>query len=360
MDPIAVVTADNHFRPTTWAKHPDLQGDSYHGWREVIRYCLDNHLPLIQLGDLFDKRRPDPLSVSEFMSSMDLMQAADLPAYFIRGNHDFTDPPWFTMHDWPQHGIGQFHLNGITFYGLDYTPRSRLADELAQVPIEAHFVLTHQSWREIQSIGLVDGEASMFPRGVRVLTGDFHVTGHYTGPAANGDPVDFYSPGSTAMQSLGENPNKYLGVVRQSNRVDWEQIRTRGYMEAHIMSQEHLDNIVRELPTSLEDLQENDPDDTEIAKPIVRMKYADNLPDALARLETAVGDKGHLFAEPVRVAQDVAVDTAIRPADAFAGLVSAVGELQQPGTPLHDNTVRLLEAMEVAEEYDRIFEEFMA
>jgi len=359
MTALAVFTADNHFRPMTWAKHPSLQGDSYHGWREVIRYCLDHQLPLIQLGDLFDKRRPDPTSVYEFIRSMDLMQEAALPAYFIRGNHDFTDPPWFQMHDWPTHATGRFELGNVSFYGIDYTPRRQLPEVLAALP-DVDFLLCHQSWDALQPVGLVDGHAEHFPRAMKVLTGDFHVTGHYQSPAANGDPVDFYSPGSTAMQSLGENANKYLGVLHEDRRVEWVQIRTRAYSSARIMTPEQLDSIVRELPQQLTTLQETAPDDREIAKPILRMQYADNLPDALARLTAVVGESGHLFAEPLRVTDDVVVDTALRPKDAFAGLVNAVGQLRPPGTLLHDNTVRMLEAEDEAAEYDRLFEEFMS
>ena len=121
-----------------------MSGDSYHSLAQIVDYCIEHNLPLIAGGDLFDKPDPDPVSVNVMCREMDKMRDANLPVYFIQGQHervrrDLGDghgrPEWMHVHSWPTHVHEQtFEIDGVTFYGLDWTPKEHIADAFHNIP----------------------------------------------------------------------------------------------------------------------------------------------------------------------------------------------------------------------------------
>ena len=354
--PIAVFTGDNHLRPTTWAKHPDLYGDAYHSLRQIVAYCLQNRLPLLLLGDLFDKARPDSLSVSNFLHQVNEMQRAHLDIYSIEGNHDRADPPWSSIHPHVRN-VGNEPVilpnSGVSVVGMDFTPAGQLAERIAALPDVFDVVMAHQSWLEIQRVGHVDGTFSMFPRGCVMLTGDYHVCGTYDGRADNGDLVRAWSPGSTSMQALNESPEKRFGVLYDDLTVEWQPLDTRPFYQAVLPNEEGFATFIQSLPPKAGPNNHSD-----VAKPILKVRYNDEIPEAYDRLLAAVGDDYHLFPEPQRQMTEVIVDPIATPEGAFDSLITAVGELTDPGSPTYNGVRRLLESEDPAAELLVMFEEY--
>lgn len=353
--PIAVFTGDNHLRPTTWLKHPTLTDDAYVSWRQIVDFCLQHTLPLILLGDLFDSTRPDSHSVGIYLHGIYRLEQASLPVYYIEGNHDRADPPWASLTPWAQ-PVGEFSIGGVSAYGVSFTNAVDLAARLATIPASTQLLLAHQSWLEIQRVGHTDGTFSMIPRGMTLLTGDYHVCGTYNGTAANGEPVIAHSPGATAMQALNEPASKYFGVLYSDLTVEWHQLETRTVVSMTLSNITDLTELVQWLPSS-------NPTTTvsvEIQKPILRVRYLDTIPDAFERITAVVGDSYHLFLEPQHQTTTQAIDVSAVVPTAFESLSSAIGELCTPGTPVHDTAYRLLSSPDIKQELESIFHEFTA
>lgn len=348
--PILAFTGDNHLRPSTWAKHPDLRGDEYASFRQVTAYCADRGLPLMQLGDLFDKTRPDSESVTCYLEAVAALASRGVDFYYIDGNHDNAKPSWASLYKQAK-PPGEYTLGGITFYSLSFQDSESLASQLAALPSRVQVVMTHQSWAEIQKVGHVDGRFSMFPRGVVLLTGDYHVCGMYQGQAANGEPVIAYSPGSTSMQAVNEQPDKYFGILYDDLHVEWQRLNTRSFFAVDCVNEESLDNLISRLDSFF--------DTNGLSrgwKPILRVRYFDSIPDAYDRLTAAAGERCHLFLEPQREATQTTVDTQFA---LFDDLRSVVTACCGSNVPVNNGLQRLLTAPSPQQELSLMYAEFM-
>ncbi len=367
--PIAVIAGDLHLRPTTWAKHPELSGDSYFGLQQVVDAAVKLQVPLILPGDIFDRNRPDSGSVMAFVRQMNRMLHANQPVYCIQGNHDQANPPWFLVHPWVTdlHG-NSVSIQEVNFYGLAFTPCEDLEAALGAIPVGTAVLICHQSWGEVQRIGHTDGSLAQMPFGLTVFSGDYHIHGMFCGTAENGDDVWLYSPGSMCLQALNEDPAKLfhvlgLGVAegRGALAVESHSLRTRQYVTHTAGTAEEFAQVIQaisKLPP-LDHLSVSDEAlPLQIRKPILRVRYNDLIPDAFDRLVAAADDRFHLFLEPQRVVETMVVDTEATPEGAFDSLLTAVGELTPVDGAVYHGVRRLLEASDSDVEIARQFEEF--
>jgi DNA repair exonuclease SbcCD nuclease subunit len=86
---------------------------------------------------------------------MDAMQAAGLPVYAIRGNHDNSTPPWFlAVHPHVQHvhGVVYEPVPGLKMTAFDYMEAHEIQEAVAQIPPEVSTVLLHQTARTVINV----------------------------------------------------------------------------------------------------------------------------------------------------------------------------------------------------------------
>jgi len=353
--PIAVFTADNHLQPTAWDDHPTLRDDAYIGLQQVIDYALLSSLPVFLLGDMFNNTRPDSNSVMRLVGMLRQLEERGLPVYAIDGNHDKAEPSWIHVSPVVKMATETFSIGGLTIHGLNFTSTTLLPEALANIPPGVDVLLCHQSWGDMMGIGAVNGNFSDIPYGLVMLTGDYHRTGKWTGVAKNGEPVIAYSPGSTAMQNLGEVPDKYFGVLYSDRTVTWHSIETRDYEMQTCETQEEVDHLVAWMqmyPTTCDKRYK------EIDKPILRVKYRSDLLGCYDRLIAAAGDKFHLFLEPKVVVANVVIDSVTDGVEGFANLRTAVTQLATV-PQLRNDCLRLLEAVDVDAELELMKAQFM-
>ena len=361
--PAFAFTGDTHLTRTVWVKHPDLYGDAHESFRQIIDYCIANRIPLLLLGDIFDSANPEAEDVVFFSQQMERMARQQLMVFYIKGNHDDTPVGWPSVHPWPIHIIdGTYVLGPFHVVGLDYHRFGELAPALAAVPTEypLDFLCTHQAWAEIQRIGHTDGSLTQVHRATRVLTGDYHVNGHWDTTNAQGQSLRAWSPGSIAMQALNEPPVKFFGVVssdRGQPVIENVTLQTRQFIDIRLTTTEMLDQFVAWVAAGgiiTPGLPEV------IAKPIMRVRYSTDIPEAYDRIMAACGTQFHLFDEPVATQEEMIVDAEAAPAGAFDDLLTALGQLTPPGTALYNAVRRLLESATPETEAEAIFQEFVA
>jgi hypothetical protein len=353
--PIFAVTGDNHLRPQTWVKHPTISRDAYHSFKQIIDYCVMHSLPLIILGDLFDKDHPDAGSVSFFIYQMSVMRAANLPVYFVDGNHDYSDPSWALVGQWPtplHHNT--VDIGGLRAYGINYTRPEMLQAELEAVPAYTQLLCMHQSWLEIQRVGHVDASFGQLPP-VLLLTGDYHVHGKYEGIGNNGQPRIAWSPGSTCLQALNEPVDKFFYVfhydpINLEFDAESVQLDTRRVHKYELTTPADLDNMIREITAAT----------PAIITPILQVRYADNIPEVYNRVIAATtGGKFHVFFEPRHITIETVIDCDATPEGSFEGLIEAVGQLCHGRPDLYNALERLLNANTPADELKLICTEFL-
>lgn len=303
--PIAVVTSDCHLQSYTWAKYPNLCGDSYFSFKQIVDYAIEGNIPLFLAGDVINVKRPDPRTVGFLMDQVNRMKMAGLDIYFIQGQHEMNrERPWLHAHDMPLHlHRHTLELEGILFYGLDYVPADQLQLELDDIPVGMQVLIAHQVWREHMGEKMPsEGSFSDVPYVRNIITGDFHAhkVTHFDGKHCQ--PVTVMSPGSTYMLTLDEDPKKYFFVLYDDLTVESIRIHTRPYYKTRIGSNDSLERFIsarpytdgRNMKGELLDLPDN------ILKPIWHVEYYDNVPDVAQRLFQVADDIAHLFLRPIR------------------------------------------------------------
>ena len=157
------------------------------------------------------------------------------------------------------------------------------------------------------------------------------------------------------MQALNEEPVKqfYVLCTDDDNAPCFESeiLSTRRFHQSSPRTEEEFGHLIAEL-------QAEAPRPGWAPKAILRVRFNDEIPDALARLHAAVGDNWHLFDEPQRVTEEVVVDNTNTREGAFDSLLSAVGELCGDDTATYDGVRRLLESTDPKAELAQLFEEF--
>lgn len=369
-----IFSADNHLRTRTWADHPTLSGDAYVSFSRVCELAIEQKAVLILGGDLFDSARPEASAVAFFASQMDRLQRADVPVYYIQGNHDrehcvLTGMPasWPQVHTWPKHlHRCTVEFSGWRFYGIDNVPAAKLADELSLVPTEPVVLVTHQSWKDIQQVGRTDGHFGMLPEQVRyMLAGDCHKHGGFVGANAAGLQVSALSPGSGCLQDQSEDAVKAVfRLTVWEGSPSWEvskfMLPTRPVFKYEIVTLDDLEQFVSERNLSLHQWAERTDLPTTIRRPIVRVGYRPSLPDAYARIVGAATRADvHLFLSP-RDEQATTIVTPLQPAAAGADVVSAATEIDGGETTAVCDLARIWDAADPAGEIDKIVDEALA
>jgi hypothetical protein len=305
--PIFVFCADLHLVDGAWSSRPAIYGDSYYSFEQIIDYCIAHKLPMIMGGDILEKKQNLARPIAKLCAGLSRMQAADVPVYYIQGNHEYDrNAPWLSVHEWPIHmHEARFDINGVSVCGFDWLPRGEIQEAFKRVPANVDILITHQVWKDLMgNVGRPECELTDVHHVQTVLAGDFHITKTVESTNAQGQPIQMLSPGSTCMQDIGEAPDKSFFVIERiptTGAIVFTpmQLKTRKFLGYTVKDQETLDKLcagefirdIQAVSTAL--LPE------EIRKPLVRVKFDKRLPDAHLRITTAVGEAAHLFCDAI-------------------------------------------------------------
>ncbi len=311
--------ADLHLKPLTWQDQPDMRGDAYMAWLQVVNKCIDQGVEALLIGgDIFDKSRPDSESVDAFVVGIDMLTKHGILVYFTQGQHDRADPPWASALSPQIKYIGDGQPALIKFddtsdvavvRGYDNMPAAQLKAELEglkEVDTCPDIVLVHQLEKTLMHFeGAWDFDMSWVPEDVKlILGGDYHA------------PVEagrlWYS-GSTYSTNITEfSQRSFLKIsVLDDGTYDVERIplELRDVLDCAVVTDAHLADVVKVIDamTPSEDKPET------LRRPLVFVKYSANVTDALPALQEACQRGGQILRTKV-----------------LAGGVEVVGDIEKP------------------------------
>ena len=304
MDSLFVFCADTHLADGAWTSRPAIYGDSYYSLQQIVDYCVAAKLPLVIGGDVLDVKRNYATPVQKLCAQMDRMAAAQLPVWYIQGQHELDrSVTWMSVHPWPKHVNKQsFTIGDVKLYGIDWLPRNDIQAAFKEVPPDTDILITHQVWHNLmKNIGRPECSLADVHNVTTVLTGDFHVTVIETAPNAQGVLTQLVSPGATCMQDISECPDRFFYVIRRAgngfNAIK-RQLVTRRFKAYTITEQSALDALCAGgFAADIKSMFGGLP--AEIDKPLIRAKFDKRIPDAHIRISTAIGDAAHLFCDPI-------------------------------------------------------------
>jgi hypothetical protein len=367
VQPLFVFSADLHLEDGAWSTKPGIYGDAYYSFEQIIDYCIAHSLPLILGGDVLERKQNLARPIAKLCAGLSRMQTAQLPVYYIQGNHEYDrHAPWLSIHPWPIHLHNQrVDFQGTSVWGVDWLPRGDIQNAFKEVPADIDILVTHQVWKDFMgNIGRTECELTDVHHVHTVLAGDFHVTKVAENVNAQGQPIKMLSPGSTAMQDMGEEPHKSFFVIcRHENEIVFapKKLKTRGVINYAVKEQDLLDELcagrlVKEIDKLVFDAKAagHVPD---IRKPLVRVKFDKRLPDAFLRITTAVSDMAHVFCEALT---DKTGPRQSQSRDAVKNdLLSALSDLIGGENESYKLAAALLTADEPGKELETQFSKFM-
>ena len=364
MSKLFVFTADLHLEDGAWSTRPAIYGDAYCSFDQIIDYCIDNALPLILGGDVLEKKSNLARPIAKLCAGLSRMEAAAVPVFYIQGNHEYDrNAPWLSVHTWPKHlHEKSISFSGVSVHGLDWLPKGEIQSAFAAVPESTDILITHQVWKDFMgNVGRTECELTDVHNVQTVLAGDFHVTKTVDGVNAQGRPVKMLSPGSTAMQDTGEAQDKFFFVIEgQPGDISFTPVplKTRRFLSYTVREQAELDDLCSgRLHAEVGELF-TDGLPPDVHKPIVKIKFDKQLPDAYLRLMTAVGESAHLFCEAL-TERNANAHTAAARAAAKNELTSVLAELLGEDTAAYALAAALLKTENIAKELDEQFSSYL-
>lgn len=348
--PLCVVSADWHLERNAWAKHPTLCGDAYYGLEQVVTYCLNEKVPLIAAGDLFNEPYPEALSVWHAAKQMERMANANLPVYFVQGQHEKTrDTPWMeAFHHWPKHVDRQsFTVCNRRFYGLDYVRGYDACKfELGKIPAGTEVLVTHQVWFDLMGqITSPEAKLSDVQNAKVVLTGDYHKHLIFRGVGAGGQSVKLVSPGPLCLQAMGEEPHKSFYILYDDMSLRSVRLHCRAFFNFAIKTPNDLSWF---RAHAMEALKECNHLDERIRKPIFYVEFDEDVEDAYSVIHQTVGDKAHLFWVRRRAGRTLVQESDVKAADANTSLEECLSLFANTDTDIYEITLALLRSEDPA------------
>jgi len=294
-----VFAGDLHLRQQAWNTRPELAGDSYESFIQIIEYCVQHNSSLILAGDIFNSINPDARSVEVLRRGLDTMAQSALPVYVIQGQHDRANPPWpLALVDNPMVMYVADKLFvpitcGPIFYAIDQTPvAADLKAKLANVPDKVKVLVLHQLAKDVFPIeGAYDFDSEWVPKHVQtLLMADYHKRCTFKW---QGTKVGRYC-GSTYMCKIDEEPDKSFYSLTINENGDLQTavipLRTRPYKFLVINDEAELTKCSESLAAI--------PKATGML-PVVVVTYVATVPDVEVKLRAVLEKKAYLWLRPV-------------------------------------------------------------
>lgn len=234
-NPLLAFVSDLHLSPRIYRSIPEMVGDSYAAWNEVVEVILYNKPPIVILGgDIFDTT-PDPVTLDKFSAGVQKLNVAGIAVYAIQGQHGRDwNMPWTSvgqctvtdlnmMFNFPDKAGSP---TGVTvkdkfIAGFDNGQPEEVREKLALLKKHPPDILClHQMCRKIvpefSGHQTWDIDPEWVPAGVKlVLLGDYHVPEEYVKANADGTSTRFIYNGSTVSKSVSEPDDKSLIFVNE-------------------------------------------------------------------------------------------------------------------------------------------------
>lgn len=307
-DNSVLVAADTHLAPHAWKSHPEIAGDAYYAFEQIVDLCLLRKPQELWLaGDILDRVDIDPLTVRVLTTQLDRLADAAVPVRFIVGQHErHRLAQWLNIHSWPLYSHEQSWECVLgNCYALDWQPRDITKTSFAAIPRDTDVLLTHHVWLELHGkIMQPECRLADVPHAHTIVTGDYHKWSVIHGNNADGVRSTLFSPGSTAMQSAIESPTKYvLRLPADHQRLLPHhmqcKLKSRDCIYYDLTQPEDLEwmraDIVKEAAARAETWAALP---AHLQRPLIFVEYPAEWPKVYQHVAEAIEPYGHLFAKP--------------------------------------------------------------
>jgi hypothetical protein len=295
-----IIQGDLHFSETTYSKLPQMWGDTEFALQQLVNRALRHNHDIVLAGDYLDTKTPKAILLRTFFRILKAALDVGRKVYVVQGQHDMGKIPFACILDhpniiWLNKQLVQTDIGDV--YGLDYQPRTILADEIAKVPPCVLLVL-HQMGQEACDHGPKD---DLNVRSWDMTFGDvpqhaeFIIAGDYHAPLDGiTDGRKWAYTGSATIRSFTEPQNKsFIELTSDGTNISMVRIplltRPMLYVEAEY--EHELGEKLAKVPPCVEELttkalEAGVPE--EVAVPFCVVRYASDIPNAAGATQDAL------------------------------------------------------------------------
>ena len=274
------MAADLHLARRIWKSRPDLEKDSFLALAALSGALLHQGNPkptaLLLAGDIFDASKLDGSTLNAFTMFADELYEADVPVYFVQGNHDYDKMPHAQVQGNTCINEQLVEIDGQKVYGLDWRPRQQLRAALESVP-ECDLLLLHAAFEHLLGFeGAYDLSLEDIPPHVKnVFVGDIHVR-DTTRLNGKGWCV---SPGALHPCNMAQGgPHGYVTWEGGESEFEFVDIPTRDIIRCQVEAETCLEELAQILANS------TPAEGYDHLAPIVEIKFPNEFTDAVTRL----------------------------------------------------------------------------
>lgn len=329
---------DTHLRPQTWNNRPDIVGDAYHSFDQIISYCLANKRALILAGDVFNTAHPDSQTIGKFVTGIQKLNAVGLKVYAIQGQHDKAVPPWPTALgiDCIEYVHGKVFTPftcGTKFYAIDQqNSRDKVQAELKSVPADVEVLVMHQLFQEAFPLGNVwDAAGEWIPESIHHLfIGDLHQSIEFNIKGGKA-----WYTGSSYVCKLDEPKEKSFLDITYDGKINVTRIplQTRPFVITAVNSEADLDSLIELIKTMPET----------VPATVLVVDYLATVTGVAFKLQQAVGKKdARLWLRPRTARLEMTVDSSVAATDTNNTLEAYVGKFIPAATEPYSFVMDLL------------------
>jgi DNA repair exonuclease SbcCD nuclease subunit len=363
----SIFVADTHLDVHAWSNRPRVRGDSMYAFDQIVNHACESETvtEIFAAGDLIDVKKPPPEVANHVREAMDNLRDCNVKFYFIQGQHELSAGiPWFNaLHAWPEwlHDSRVATSDGHAVQGIDWTPADKVEEAFEGVDDRTYILLMHQVWEEFMgNIRGCEASFSQVPYADTLFTGDFHeskfLRGKFTG--AQSQPLTVISSGSTNIRKIDEPPVKSFWELDVD---EWTEIhlRCRKRIDVDVMTENALDNLLDTWDSTLDDARGDAAAlPANLQRPLVWVKFREDVPDALERIKRLVGDDAELFTKVIPVETEEAyVEREQRQKVIDRGLSGCLELLVPKDSEHYAPVLRLLESDDAVVELQKMKEE---
>jgi hypothetical protein len=310
---IAVIAADTHLDHLIWRTHPNITGDSYFGYRQVVDIAVARKLPLILAGDvteLLPDNTPDSNTVAMHIEQAARLRGAGCRVLAVRGQHDRVRQgakDWLCVTGLAEDDRQLTHtkLADLNVALLSWQHRSNLADMLQQIRSDTQITVCHQVWKQLMGGSSPEGSIADVP-GSLIISGDLHQQKLVRVKTDTGDKRA-YSPGATHMRKRNEPHLHYAAILHDDlsiSRVPLISRRVITYRIENTQSLEELYNKLPEMRAEMLTAKWKAMYPSEVQKPLLIVQDFSESAASYARVMDWCGDAFHVFYDSMRTEDD--------------------------------------------------------
>lgn len=364
-----IVASDTHLSLNTWSKYPSLFGDSFFSLEQIVDLAVCNGANVLLAGDVFDVNRPNSVAYESAKKAALALAKENLKLFYVQGQHDLADPPWLSFFENTEHIhkklVFPFYENGPVFYGLDFTYKTRLPEELSRIPENTDVFVAHQVWKElvpVPHLGKFEYSLALIHGPQMAITGDFHVHKVLSVPRGQ-DVLTVLSPGSTCLQSISEPVDKYVFVLNDDLTFRSEKLKTRKVISLRIRSYDDLEKsldqamkILDEAATEVASYPEN------MQKPICYVIYDDDIDRVVPSINSKYGNSSFvMFKRITKVEQSHQLKDftdMYQLNDRKHTIIKLLQTVVDEKSLVYADCLRLLSAENISEEINKIMDDY--